>query len=554
MRRFYRFLHRLTDWRRKTGTNDRIPATWKNLRTLEPRTLEPSNLEPSNLRLVPSEVRVFYAAVPRRLEWCLIAALLTALVVTRAWPFVAWSGAHFDSDQATVGLMASHIADGRAFPLYFYGQTYMLAVEAWLAAPIMALTGPTVAAVKAPLVAINVAAVLLLTWLVSRATNIRPLVCAIAALPLALPPAGVAARLVEANGGNVEPWLYVLLLWWVRDRAWAFGIVLGIGVLHREFTIFAGVALVLLDTIAGRLWTWPGARHWAVVAIGAASVRAAATAVQPFASASGPGTTGDSATLAFTNADALAARVCLDPSRWPERLPQVLDIHWPQLVGAYVGPLSDFGVHTSTTQGHAAVGWLVAALVAAGLVAGLTRRRGAHQTPAQDVGLGWYLIVVGALSTAVYALVTCSPISVLSLRYNLLGLMIPVGAIVLALDRWRTPKSVAAVAVAVCLWAALNLADVLSVTTEYRRSPPLDLRLATAEALVARGIPVAWADFRIAYHVTFLSGERVRVAAINSPRIEEYAVAAQAPGTPFVLATRCAGGDEIVTGVYLCPP
>ena len=31
----------------------------------------------------------------------------------------------FDSDQAIVGLMAKHLSELRAFPVFFYGQTYM---------------------------------------------------------------------------------------------------------------------------------------------------------------------------------------------------------------------------------------------------------------------------------------------------------------------------------------------------------------------------------------------------------------------------------------------
>ena len=42
---------------------------------------------------------------------------------------------NFDSDQAIVGLMAKHLSELQTFPLYFYGQGYMLGVEAWIAAP-----------------------------------------------------------------------------------------------------------------------------------------------------------------------------------------------------------------------------------------------------------------------------------------------------------------------------------------------------------------------------------------------------------------------------------
>ena len=43
-----------------------------------------------------------------------------------------WEQAQFDSDQAVFGLMAKHLAEGRAFPVFMYGQSYILAVESWM--------------------------------------------------------------------------------------------------------------------------------------------------------------------------------------------------------------------------------------------------------------------------------------------------------------------------------------------------------------------------------------------------------------------------------------
>jgi len=45
---------------------------------------------------------------------CLV--LVAVLSAAGALPFIA-SGVRFDSDQATVGLMAKHISEGRAFPV-----------------------------------------------------------------------------------------------------------------------------------------------------------------------------------------------------------------------------------------------------------------------------------------------------------------------------------------------------------------------------------------------------------------------------------------------------
>jgi hypothetical protein len=147
-----------------------------------------------------------------RHEWWISLALIVAVVLFRASIFVFWERSHFDSDQAITGLMAKHLAEGRAFPVFWYGQSHMLAVESWLAAPLFLAFGTSVAALKLPLLAMNLAIAVLLFRGFVREVGLRPLVAVIPTLFFALPAAGTAARLVEANGGNVEPFLYGLLI------------------------------------------------------------------------------------------------------------------------------------------------------------------------------------------------------------------------------------------------------------------------------------------------------------------------------------------------------
>ena len=52
--------------------------------------------------------------------------------------------------------MAKHLSEFRAFPLFFYGQHYMLGVESWIAVPFFWVGGPTVAMLRLPLVIINI--------------------------------------------------------------------------------------------------------------------------------------------------------------------------------------------------------------------------------------------------------------------------------------------------------------------------------------------------------------------------------------------------------------
>ncbi|MGC5018248.1 hypothetical protein [Micromonospora sp. DT47] len=72
-----------------------------------------------------------------------------------------------NSDEATMGLAALHIARGEDFPVFFYGQAYMGALEAYLAAPLFALAGPSVLALRLPLLA-SYALFLFLGWRLTR--------------------------------------------------------------------------------------------------------------------------------------------------------------------------------------------------------------------------------------------------------------------------------------------------------------------------------------------------------------------------------------------------
>lgn len=510
----------------------------------------------------------------RTIFW-LTALLLAALVLLRAFPFVWWSGTHFDSDQAIVGLMAKHISEGRAFPLYYYGQNYMLAVEAYLAAPVMLVAGPTVTALKTPLVVINLAIVILLLRILVREARLHPFVAAVAVLPIALPAAGIAARVTEANGGNVEPWLYVLLLWVVRDRPWWLGGILGFGMLQREFVVYGALALLAMDTMtaltSGAVTAQSGvvARRWAVAGIAFVAVRAVAGVLQPFANGLGPGTTGDDPVLLGAVVDTIGGRVCFEPAAWPLRANLLVTDHLPRLIGGVPAPLRDYGVLTGVFSGVSGLGVWVGALTLIGLTSGTwhwfaVRRRAAAGTPHSPVTatasaaqqgtahVGGYLVLVGLISTVVYGFATCSDIKVQTMRYNLLGVFIPVGALVMALQTWTLPAVRAGFGAAVALWCALNTADVVALTREYRTHPPVDQRQAEADDLERREVAISWSRFRNAYHITFLAQERVRVSANDFTRIRSYADEAGMAQAPTLAEQPCAGGEALPSGIFLC--
>jgi hypothetical protein len=67
-----------------------------------------------------------------------------------------------NSDEATFGLAAAHIAKGRAFPVFLYGQHYMGVLESYLAAPLFALFEPGWVLLRLPLLGLWAAFVYLI--------------------------------------------------------------------------------------------------------------------------------------------------------------------------------------------------------------------------------------------------------------------------------------------------------------------------------------------------------------------------------------------------------
>ena len=165
---------------------------------------------------------------PAALLFCLLLLLL------RAWFFVAWEESYFNSDQAIVGLMAKHLAEGRARPLFIYGQEYMLAVESWVAAPVMLLAGSSVATLRVVLILLNAATGLLLIRLLVKDAGLDRWSAVLASMPFWLAPVPTAASLVEAGGGNIEPFLWVLVLWALRRSPLWLGVCFGVALLNRE--------------------------------------------------------------------------------------------------------------------------------------------------------------------------------------------------------------------------------------------------------------------------------------------------------------------------------
>ncbi len=133
------------------------------------------------------------------LPWLAVGAAAVAL---RAWMLAFDLGTTLDSDEAVIGLMGRHILAHGEHPVFFYGQEYMGAVEAYLAAAAFALAGASTLVLKSTMVFLDLVLVASFGWLGCELWNRRVgLLCAWFA---AIPPAFLAIYGLKARGGYVE--------------------------------------------------------------------------------------------------------------------------------------------------------------------------------------------------------------------------------------------------------------------------------------------------------------------------------------------------------------
>ncbi|MDG4831484.1 hypothetical protein O7627_19485 [Solwaraspora sp. WMMD1047] len=126
-----------------------------------------------------------------------------------------------NSDEATFGLAALHIANGREFPVLLYGQQYMGVLESYLAAPLFAVFGAGWRLLRLPLLLLWA----LFGYLTYRLTRrlYSPWLAAVTVGLLALGSERVIRDQLTAVGGRPEikaavAGLLLLALWLARRR------------------------------------------------------------------------------------------------------------------------------------------------------------------------------------------------------------------------------------------------------------------------------------------------------------------------------------------------
>ncbi|HKV98869.1 MAG TPA: hypothetical protein VJN96_03545 [Vicinamibacterales bacterium] len=446
----------------------------------------------------------------QRQELALAVAAAVLLVAVRSFVPLAYEQVYFDSDQAIVGLMAKHLSELRAFPLFFYGQNYMLGVQAWIAAPFVWLGGPTVTMIRLPLLIVNATVPSLLILMMSR-LGVRPALAFVAALPLIVTTPVMSMALYATLGASVEPFLYVLGLWWLRRRPLAFGALLCLGTLHREFTILTLPALAFVHLIERRPVRWPA------VARGAAGFAATWLAIDVLK-------LGLHAGSLTQEAQTIGGWLSSDVSGYLARFRSLVTAGVPVLFGGRAMSLDHYGINSTIGAGSSVAGVALAAATGLSLVrlVRLTRDAGGRER----LSRGSFFLYLGAVALATIAVYGLNgridPIRIPLVRYVLFGLLLPVAIF----GAWSLAESSRAwligVTALIALWAAFTLRDNVLLIREYGSRPPANEFRMLADYLVAHRIQYGYATYWDAYIVDFLSGEQVILTTNDVIRVVEY--------------------------------
>lgn len=513
------------------------------------------------------------ADVSDRRELSICLAIAAAIVALQSFVPLAFEQV-FDSDQAVYGLMAKHLSEGRAFPLYFYGQNYMLGVQSWLAVPFFWIGGPTVAMLRSPLVLLNLSVALGFIWFLRR-QGLRPRLALLAALPVIAFTPAKAMEFGFAYGAGIEPLGYALVLWLLRDRPLAFGAVLGFGTLHREFVFLALPALAIASVRHRPFWTMPSlawrAAGFAIVWIAVDLLKRNVNFYGP----SGGTYLAGSVTL---GASTFAQWLSFDVPSYLTRIRELLTWGIPEMMGANVYPLRRYSIPSALEYGSmtAAVALGVACVAALVRVVWLRYRSGGSgqvstfakatadkpsaesRVPSSEWRrFAWYLVALVVVNILIYGLNSGILLGLPPpLRYAIFAPLVFVALFATFFFVERSRAWIGAVAAALIVWAAGSVVDNGRLAAEFVKSPPPSPHREMADYLLARGIGYAKARYWDAYVITFFSRERVIVASTETIRISAYQAEFDRHVNEAVSLPRlpCEGGPQVAAWCVIGPP
>lgn len=184
-----------------------------------------------------------------------------------------------DADEAIVGLMATHILDGKGIPAFYYGQHYMGSLEALLASALFLVFGVSSAALKCVPLLFSLLFIVLI-YQIGLELGSRK-VARVAAILAAVPPQVLVIWSAMARGGFMEvvcigAMASILTLRWIRlavpplSLTAAIWILLGLGWWTNNQIVFFALPVTLcflLLAVRSDSVSWLGKGKHALVAL-----------------------------------------------------------------------------------------------------------------------------------------------------------------------------------------------------------------------------------------------------------------------------------------------
>ncbi|CAG0936230.1 hypothetical protein TFLX_05096 [Thermoflexales bacterium] len=206
------------------------------------------------------------SSTPARRIWLPAPGITVILSILFKLALLAFNAVPFNGDEAIVALMARHILRGER-PIFFYGQAYLGATDAWLVAASFSIFGETIFAIRVVHILLF-AGVVFTTYLLARRYLQSEWGARAAMLWLALPPTMLTLYTTATLGGYTETLLLgnLLLLmaggkWLMSERRrvgrWLlFGIIAGFAFYTFPLILIYLVPIGLLLLYRLRLKAW----------------------------------------------------------------------------------------------------------------------------------------------------------------------------------------------------------------------------------------------------------------------------------------------------------
>jgi len=260
-----------------------------------------------------------------------------------------------------------------------------------------------------------------------------------------------------------------------------------------------------------------------------------------------------STNLAANNLLQVADRFCVDVGAIAGGVGQLFTSHWPELFGLERQPLADFGIDSTVSQGCTGAAWLLVPVLGIP-IASLLARLPRPSSVEDRSPIAAYLVVVALLSLAGYVVGRCGLIDFHTMRYELLSPLGAAGLAALFLRRsWPKPL-VGSWCVCATAIFALSLVAHAQLAREYLTHPPVPAKMELVRALEARGVRYAYADYWTAYYVTFMTRERVIVAADAVVKVRTHNNLVDAHRGEAIRISRraCPGGTQLTAAFWAC--